>query len=265
MKPGLVISISANIILGTLAFYLIQRAWVPKTPLASPATPATNVEAEAHRTEPTSNAESFQPAINPFHWSQLESTNYRIYVANLRRIGCPEPTIRDIITADVHTLYAPKFQRLESQKTAPATARLGDQLLAQGVETELIRLRNEEDSVISSALDTQATAGQTVAASVRPQRSFRGRAQDGTVSMPLVFQDVDSTVVKPDSRQREIISDLRAKFQEEIGGPNQDPNDPAYSERWKAAQRNSDDMLAGMLGGQFFVEYQLHASDASGK
>lgn len=40
-----------------------------------------------------------------FAWSELESTNYDIYVANLRDIGCPEPTIHDIILADVNKLY----------------------------------------------------------------------------------------------------------------------------------------------------------------
>jgi hypothetical protein len=40
-----------------------------------------------------------------FAWSELESTNYDIYVANLRDIGCPESTIHDIILADVNKLY----------------------------------------------------------------------------------------------------------------------------------------------------------------
>lgn len=43
---------------------------------------------------------------NRFDWSQLESTDYRKYIANLRAIGCPEPTLRDIIMTDVMRLYA---------------------------------------------------------------------------------------------------------------------------------------------------------------
>jgi hypothetical protein len=43
---------------------------------------------------------------NDFHWSQLESTNYREFIANLRAIGCPERTIKDIIITDVMRLYA---------------------------------------------------------------------------------------------------------------------------------------------------------------
>jgi len=39
-------------------------------------------------------------------WSHVESPDYTTYIANLRSIGCPEPTIRDIIIADVNALYA---------------------------------------------------------------------------------------------------------------------------------------------------------------
>jgi hypothetical protein len=43
---------------------------------------------------------------NQFNWSQLESSDYRQYIANLRAVGCPEPTLRDIIITDVMRLYA---------------------------------------------------------------------------------------------------------------------------------------------------------------
>jgi hypothetical protein len=43
---------------------------------------------------------------NAFRWSQLESTDYRQYIANLRAIGCPESTLKDIIMTDVMRLYA---------------------------------------------------------------------------------------------------------------------------------------------------------------
>jgi hypothetical protein len=45
---------------------------------------------------------------NAFNWSQVESTDYRQYIANLRAVGCPEVTIKDIILTDVMRLYAQK-------------------------------------------------------------------------------------------------------------------------------------------------------------
>jgi LysM repeat protein len=41
-----------------------------------------------------------------FTWQEVESSDYPTYVANLRAIGCPEQTIRDIIIADVNLLFA---------------------------------------------------------------------------------------------------------------------------------------------------------------
>jgi hypothetical protein len=41
-----------------------------------------------------------------FNWTEIESDDYPTFIANLRRIGCPELTIRDIIVADVNHLYA---------------------------------------------------------------------------------------------------------------------------------------------------------------
>ena len=41
-----------------------------------------------------------------FTWEQVESDDYVTYIENLRKIGCPPATIRDIIVADVNGLYA---------------------------------------------------------------------------------------------------------------------------------------------------------------
>jgi hypothetical protein len=41
-----------------------------------------------------------------FSWHELESPDYPTYIANLRFIGCPDQTIRDIIIAEVNALYS---------------------------------------------------------------------------------------------------------------------------------------------------------------
>jgi hypothetical protein len=40
-----------------------------------------------------------------FTWDQIETTNYVAFVKNLRAVGCPEQTIKDIITAEVNRIY----------------------------------------------------------------------------------------------------------------------------------------------------------------
>src|SRR3954467_13346110 len=51
-----------------------------------------------------------------FNWSEIESDDYPTFIANLRRIGCPELTIRDIIVADVNQMFAQR----RAQEILPA-------------------------------------------------------------------------------------------------------------------------------------------------
>ena len=52
---------------------------------------------------------------NTFAWQQVESPDYAVYVENLRSLGMPNTTIRDIIIADVDQLFAQR-RREETAK-----------------------------------------------------------------------------------------------------------------------------------------------------
>ena len=104
MGTTLRISILLNCtLLGCLAFLLLtgRRGPLPVevSATADNPSPVTEVAIRVPLAAPTAEA-------RPFYWRQIESADYRIYIANLRAIGCPEQTIRDIITADVDSLCA---------------------------------------------------------------------------------------------------------------------------------------------------------------
>lgn len=50
-------------------------------------------------------------APNQLQWRSIESDDYATYIENLRAIGCPENTIRDIIIADVNHYFAQRGDR----------------------------------------------------------------------------------------------------------------------------------------------------------
>ncbi|MDQ6630605.1 MAG: hypothetical protein M3Y82_02480 [Verrucomicrobiota bacterium] len=50
------------------------------------------------------------PEIVALDWHSVESADFKEYIKNLRAIGCPEETIRDIIIADVNKLFAPRIK-----------------------------------------------------------------------------------------------------------------------------------------------------------
>lgn len=50
----------------------------------------------------TAHPAPIRPApVTPFHWAQLESTNYLDYVSALHRVGCPPETIRQILRGEL--------------------------------------------------------------------------------------------------------------------------------------------------------------------
>lgn len=54
--------------------------------------------------------------VQTIDWRHVESEDYKKYIANLRSIGCPEETLRDIITADVNKLFESRRKALQKPK-----------------------------------------------------------------------------------------------------------------------------------------------------
>ena len=98
----LLVSLAVN---ADLVWLLWRPAQEPRrqreTPAAAHSRNSTGTEVAL--SEPGSDASLAQRSLP---WSQIEADNYQAYVANLRRVGCPEATVRDIIIADVRTVAA---------------------------------------------------------------------------------------------------------------------------------------------------------------
>ena len=229
-----------------------------------------------------------------FNWSQVESSDYRTYIANLRGIGCPEQTIRDIITADVDSQYASRRETIEQKLTGHAVAE------RPALENGLRAMRKEEASLIAELLGAPTSvigtpsvaADDPASASVRQEPAgttvMRAIAQDvaassfslntrspdlapgigatastpkasAAIPVPLVLQPIDPSVVRLNPEQAQAVDNLRQKFIDDVGGPNQDPNDPAYGQRWQTSQPQADLDLRGMIGIRAWEAYQISA------
>jgi hypothetical protein len=120
MKALIIVSITLNV---ALAGY-INLQGRKKQPTAE-----VTQSAATEKVLPTSTFKARKPGQNPgtiqvttvrdsdFNWRMVESEDYRIYMQNLRAIGCPQNTIRDIIIADVDKLYARKLAPLRRPPT----------------------------------------------------------------------------------------------------------------------------------------------------
>jgi hypothetical protein len=87
-----------------------------------------------------------------FTWDQLQSTNYATLIKNLRAIGCPEQTIRDIITSDVNHIYARRrvtevnYPNYQWWKSSP------DPALVQAAEEKVQSLEQERRDLLAGLL-----------------------------------------------------------------------------------------------------------------
>ncbi|MDB6027595.1 MAG: hypothetical protein JWM68_3818 [Verrucomicrobiales bacterium] len=94
-RTGLIASLAVNLILGF--------GWYAATHKSE--SPSARIIPDSGR--PLANSTN-KPIAHPtkFTWHDVESADYAAYIKNLREIGCPQQTIRDIIVADVNQLYA---------------------------------------------------------------------------------------------------------------------------------------------------------------
>jgi hypothetical protein len=89
-----------------------------------------------------------------FTWDQISSTNYVEFIKNLRAIGCPEQTIRDIVSSEINRIFArrrvtevdyPNYQWWRSDP---------DPELVEAANTKIQSLDTERRAVLTSLLGT---------------------------------------------------------------------------------------------------------------
>src|SRR5258705_5916727 len=103
-KSILILSLAVNVGLCAAVGWLVKSRPAPAITASDPL--PTNIATRPTESRPApAAAEPAKPAQS-FGWRMVESEDYKKYIANLRAIGCPEETIRDIIKADVNKLFA---------------------------------------------------------------------------------------------------------------------------------------------------------------
>jgi hypothetical protein len=153
-RPILALSIAVNIVFMTTAITLWSTRPDEARNGGAPSTPGT-VRSEPSRTDSQQEkAESGNvPAgPSPFHWSQVESEDYREYMANLRAMGCPEPLVRDLIRAELEDEFRKRHSRIEREPAPPWAGGDRRQALQQEYLRQVYALVEEQRSVMTELL-----------------------------------------------------------------------------------------------------------------
>ena len=264
MTRALQISIACNVALAAACSFLFFWNQQPASPAPVPGTRTTVA----------------QGAVPD--WKKLDSPDFQTFVSNLRSAGCPEATIRDIITGEVTEIYSEK----ELQKAA-AQSQSNGATSSPAQAQSIAGIQAERDRTIAALLDPEParagdqasipplsnTPGYTGADTEPPPSLQRTRAS----TYPAVFAHnaaaaansvpVNASANSPQGNANAVspaeqlmLDKINNDFVNAVGGPNQDPSDPAYQERWQAAQEMSDAQFKKFFGGRAYVQAQIKAA-----
>jgi hypothetical protein len=257
MKTNLLISLILNgVFLVFIAWSATTHAFFNQPPLTPPQLlikPA-SIDLVA-KTPPVA------PALEPFHWSQVESEDYSTYIFRLRAIGCPEKTIRQIVSGELSDMLTDKRAQLQKQ--------YGRNLLP----AEVRKLEQEHSNVLASVMqaepsDSPSAIDQTPASSsLLPLAA--SRIQYPLALRPVAAASINSTSASHSTSgtatptllatpaQEQALSQIGQNFSQDMGGPNQNPADPQYLARWTKAQQQADNRMRSLMGVGYYNAYGI--------
>ena len=181
-----------------------------------------------------------------FNWQQVESADYRAYIANLRAIGCPEETIRDIVIADVTKLFAARKKALlhsEPWKYWQPNQPDGAQLTRQRQEG-LQKLEQERHLLLAALLGPQVEE--------ELARSEEGDALD---RLQFLSPTQRAEILRLESRFKEARQAVYNEAEEYGSAPDW--------KRLKALHDQRESELAQTLSPGDLFEYQLRNDEVS--
>ena len=189
----------------------------------------------------------------PFSWRQIESADYPTYIANLRDIGCPEQTIRDIIIADVNGLYARRRATEVVTSDQQWWRSEPDPQVVQAAAEKSRALEEERRTLLTRLLGISWESGDLVSI---PRPSRAAIVLDGPVLGALPVE------------LKQAIQDVNVhsqeRLQEYVDAQRQDGLEPDPGVLAKLRQQTRDD-LARLLSPpqleEFLLRYSQNAND----
>ncbi|MBI5800491.1 MAG: hypothetical protein HZA92_07160 [Verrucomicrobia bacterium] len=239
----LILSLAINIALG--AALLKPKPAGPVAPAPAPA--ATKPEpAKAAPASPAARTRTVTQVVTntvaqKFDWNAVESEDYKKYIANLRSIGCPEETIRDIITADVSKLYEAKRKALAGPKKKyefwKPGIMMGGAIDPERTEKERA-LNNEKRVLLTDLLGSAPEDKPDLLAGVASQ-------------LDAMF---DFLPTEKRSKVMDVMQDMQTKLQKVMknGAPDQ--------EDMRKVMKDSETAIAAVLTPEEMLDYNLRFS-----
>jgi len=246
----LLISIVANLVCLAGLFWMLADRRHPPVQLGSPVSAAASADA-GRASGQAAPVERIVREVEPFHWSQIEDGDYQTYVENLRRIGCPEETIRDLVKQDLDKLYDQRKAdilskapaRKEYWKTGNPSALSRP---SNATSSQMAQLDREKNEVLGDLFGSQG-----VAAINRPSPLARARSQAKSgYAMDFIPEE---TKAQLNTLEQEYGSQLLKKMA-------QGASDAQDMAEIRQLRQDRDSRIATMLTPEQKTEYDLRKS-----
>lgn len=247
-KPALILSLMVNVgLVGAVAYLATSRSVSVGPAPNVGGTPAAKDAAAVAVTKPRP-AHVTNVVFKSFDWQSVESPDYKEYIANLRSIGCPEETIRDIIIADVNKLFEDRKKALKKPEKPFKFWETGMQGMMGGM------------------MDPEAIAAQQALAAEKKalMRQLLGIDYEEKVNVMAAFNPFERMLdFLPSGKQNqimEIYQQMQAKQVEAFKGGTPDEVD---MKKMQEAQKDLEKQIAGILTPEEFEKYQLTLSQTA--
>lgn len=143
-----------------LAKHLLQRrpgsSLPPATAMQGREQPTTAPATSAPANKALENSAATNPPP-PFRWSEVESGDYRQYIANLRAVGCPEQVIQDIILADLNQLFAPRVAAIWKPRRSEYWQKTANEQLGPNEMKQLMALGKDKAAILQELLGVRVS------------------------------------------------------------------------------------------------------------
>lgn len=190
--------------------------------------------------------------VQPLDWRSLESDDYATYVANLRKAGCPEETVRDILIADINKLFALRRKALRPppkdwdfwrhpSETAPADEE--DQAELEKHERALTDLERERRQLVASLLGPSALQAEL--------EEFKGDALE------------DPSLQFLSGEKREVIAEALARWRQAREDAKGIIDDTERDQFLSNAERALDAAYETALSPEEREQYRMRSSPAA--
>ena len=242
-RPLLLLSIGLNVVLaGTLVWTHPAKPRETPVPAISTAEPATAIPiTDKKQVEETVPVAAEVAPMKSFDWRLVESEDYKKYIANLRSIGCPEETIRDIITADVNKLYESRRKELAGPKKKFEFWKPGG-LMSAAMDPE----RTEKERALNK--EKRALLIELLGSAPDEKPDLLAGAA-GQMEAMFDFLPADKR-----SKVFELMQDMQVKMQKAMKGGSPDPDDI------RKAMKESETAMAAILTPEEMLDYNLRFS-----